>query len=168
MSNNGFKFTKSNLLKADHIIKKYPKGKEKSAILPLLDLAQRQNDNWISKDVIEYIADILRISYIKVYEVVSFYNMFNLNPVGKYHIKICRTTPCWLRGSDIVTDVCKKKLNIEIGETTKDGLFTLSETECLGGCVNSPVIQVNDEYYENLNKSLIEKLILNLKENNKN
>lgn len=160
---NLFEFSKENLKLAKQIIAKYPNNRERSALLPLLDIAQRQNDNWISNDVIDYISDFLGVPCIKVYEVASFYTMFNLKPVGKNFIQICRTTPCWLKGSDKIASVCKKKLGIEIGEITKDGEFSLSEVECLGGCVNSPIVQINDDYYEDLDEKSMEKIIDDLK-----
>jgi NADH-quinone oxidoreductase subunit E len=155
-----FTFTAANLKKAKEIIAKYPKGRQRSATLPLLDLAQRQNDdNWLPQDALDYIADMLELAPIKVYEVASFYTMFNLKPVGKNHIQVCRTTPCWLRGSDMVTKTCKDKLGIDLGETTKDGKFTLTEVECLGACVNAPMIQINDDYFEDLTKESMEEII---------
>lgn len=145
-----FEFNKENLAKAHQIIAKYPKGKQASAVMPLLDLAQRQHNNWIPIAAMDYIADILEMPAIRVYEVASFYTMFNKQPVGKNLIQICRTTPCWLRGSDEVTKICKDRLGIDLGETTKDNKFTLVEVECLGACVNAPMVQINDDYYEDL------------------
>ncbi|MEY3197513.1 MAG: hypothetical protein RLZZ59_884 [Pseudomonadota bacterium] len=154
-----FQFNKANLIKAKEIIAKYPEGRQRSAILPLLDLAQRQNGGWLSKDAIEYVADMIDTPYIRAYEVVSFYTMFNTNPVGKYHLQVCGTTPCWLRGAADVIETCQKHLKIKCGETTKDGLFTLSEVECLGACVDAPVVQINDDFFENITPdSMKEKL----------
>ena len=150
MSEKTFSFNKENLSLAKAIIKKYPEGRERSAVLPLLDMAQRQNGGWLSVDVMEYVADMIDTPYIRVYEVATFYSMFNLKPVGKYHIQICGTTPCWLRGAEDIKHACEKSLKIKCKETTKDGLFTLSEVECLGACVNAPVVQINDDYYEDL------------------
>lgn len=158
-----FIFSEENLLKAKNILAKYPKEKSRSALLPLLDIAQRQNDNYLSVDVIEYVADLVGISYMQAYEVASFYTMFNLKPVGKYHIQICGTTPCWLRGSDKIKQACSSKLNIDYGETSPDGLFTLTEVECLGACVNAPMVQINDNYYEDLDHSKMNEIIDKLK-----
>ena len=162
-----FEFTKENLKKANEIIAKYPEGRQRSAILPLLDLAQRQNNGWLSTDAIEHVADILKMPYIRALEVASFYTMFNLKPVGKYHIQVCGTTPCMLRGAEDIVKSCKSKLKIELGQTTKDGKFTLSEVECLGACVDAPIVQINDDYYENLTKESIEDLIDNLAKKDK-
>ncbi|MGH6983712.1 MAG: NADH-quinone oxidoreductase subunit NuoE, partial [Stellaceae bacterium] len=145
-----FAFTPENLKKAQAHIAKYPAGRQASAVLPLLDLAQRQHDNWLPRAAMDMVADMLGMPRIRVYEVATFYTMFNLKPVGKHFFQICTTTPCWLRGSDDVVAACKKKLGIGIGETTADGKFTLREVECLGACVNAPIIQVNDDFYEDL------------------
>lgn len=162
-----FEFTKENLKRAKEIVEKYPATREKSAILPLLDIAQRQAGGWLPKYVIEYVADYLKMPYIRALEVASFYTMFNLKPVGKYHIQICTTTPCWLKGSDEIVQACKNRLEIEMGETTEDGKFTLSEVECLGACVNAPMMQVNDDYFEDLTPESTIELIDNLEKKNK-
>lgn len=154
-----FEFSAENLKEAKKHIAKYPKGKQRSALLPLLHLAQKQNDNWLPREAMEYVADFLELPAIKVYEVATFYTMFNLKPVGKNFIQVCRTTPCWLRGSDDITNSCKKKLGIGLGETTKDGNFTLVEVECLGACVNAPMVQINDDYFEDLTVENFEKII---------
>ena len=158
-----FEFNQENVAKAQQIIEKYPEGKSKSAVMPLLDLAQRQNNNYLDQDIIEYIAGFLNLPPIKVYEVASFYSMYNLKPVGKYLLQVCGTTPCMLRGSEDIINVCKKKLNIGMNETTSDGLFTLKEVECLGACVNAPIVQINDDYYEDLNSEIMEKILEYLK-----
>ncbi len=145
-----FRFTPENLKKIGQITKKYPEGKQQSAVIAVLDIAQRQNGNWLSVDAMNAVAEILSMPYIRVYEVATFYTMFNLKPVGKNFIQICRTTPCWLRGADKLKSLCKDKLGIGKGETTADGLFTLTEVECLGACVNAPMVQINDDYYEDL------------------
>lgn len=145
-----FSFTKENNLLAERIIAKYPSGREASAVLALLDIAQRQAGGWLPVHVIEYVADYLKMPYIRVYEVASFYTMFNLKPVGKYHVQICGTTPCYLRGAKDIAEACEKHLDVKIGGTTSDNMFTLSEVECLGGCVNAPIVQINDDYYEDL------------------
>jgi NADH-quinone oxidoreductase E subunit len=158
-----FSFNDENLQKAKNIIKKYPENKQKSAILPLLDLAQRQMNGWLPTASIEYVANILGIPFIRAYEVATFYTMFNLKPVGKYHIQICSTTPCWLRGSDKITETCKKELGITFGEVTTDEKFSLTEVECLGACVNAPMVQINDDYYEDLDEEKMRNLINKLK-----
>ena len=145
-----FKFNKANLDKINSIISKYPSDRQASALLPLLDLAQRQNSNWLPLEAMNEVGKILSIPMIKVLEVATFYSMFNLAPVGKYLVQICGTTPCWLRGSDKITEACKKKLGINYGETTQDNQFTLMEVECLGACSNAPMVQINDTYYEDL------------------
>jgi NADH-quinone oxidoreductase subunit E len=145
-----FAFTPENEAKAAVHIAKYPEGWQASAVLALLDLAQRQSEGWLPRAAIEYVAKRLSMPVIRVYEVASFYSMLNLNPVGRHLVQLCRTTPCWLRGSDGLRDSCRKKLGIELGETTADGQFTLVEVECLGACVNAPMVQINDDYYEDL------------------
>ncbi|XP_071513924.1 NADH dehydrogenase [ubiquinone] flavoprotein 2, mitochondrial isoform X2 [Panulirus ornatus] len=145
-----FEFTSENLKRAEAIISIYPDGHKKAAVIPLLDLAQRQVGNWLPISAMHAVAKILNMPRMRVYEVATFYTMFMRNPVGKYHIQVCTTTPCWLRGSDDVLATIHKKLGIKPGESTEDGLFTLSEVECLGACVNAPMIQVNDDYYEDL------------------
>jgi NADH-quinone oxidoreductase subunit E len=159
-----FEFNNENLKQANEILKKYPKDRKKSAILPLLHLAQEQHNNWIPQAALDYISNIIDIPYIKVYEVVSFYTMFNTVPVGKYLIQLCRTTPCWLRGSDKICKKIQDLLKIKIGETTLDGKFSLVEVECLGACVNAPVVQINNDYYEDLTENKIEEVIKSLKE----
>jgi NADH-quinone oxidoreductase E subunit len=155
-----FAFTAENRAKADAYIAKYPKGRQASAVLSLLYLAQDQHDNWLPRAAMDHIAEILEMPRIRVYEVASFYTMFNLRPVGRHFLQICTTTPCWLRGSDAVVAACKKKLGIGIGETTPDKKFTLLEVECLGACVNAPIIQVNNaDFYEDLDAASTEKLI---------
>lgn len=146
-----FSFNSENLAKAKKIIAKYPEGRQASAVMPLLDIAQRQQEgNWVTLAAMNTIADMLGMPAIKVYEVATFYTMYNLAPVGKYLLQICRTTPCWLRGSDQVTDAICNHLHIGMDETTSDGLFTAMEVECLGGCVNAPIVQINDDFYEDL------------------
>lgn len=154
-----FAFTPQNLETAKQHIAKYPAGRQASAVLPLLYIAQRQNNNWVPRAAMDYIAGLLDMAPIRVYEVATFYTMFNLAPVGKWFFQVCTTTPCWLRGSDDVVSACESKLGIGFGETTADGLFTLREVECLGCCVNAPVIQVNDDVYEDLDAASTERLI---------
>lgn len=158
-----FEFNPENLKKIQEIIAKYPAAKKKSAVMPLLDLAQRQNNNYISQDIIECVAQILDVAPIKVYEIASFYSMYNLKPVGKNLLQVCSTTPCMLCGSEEIIRVCKEKLNIGMNQTSEDGLFTLKEVECLGACVNAPVVQINDDYFENLTAEFMEKILDDLK-----
>jgi NADH-quinone oxidoreductase E subunit len=154
-----FAFTPENLEQARAIIAKYPPGRQASAVLPLLDLAQRQHDNWLPRAAMDHVAEVLEMAPIRVYEVATFYTMFNLKPVGHYFLQVCGTTPCWLRGSDAILDACHKKLGIGVGETTADGKFSVGQVECLGGCVNAPVLQVNDDYYEDLDGARTEALL---------
>ena len=164
--NEEFKWSEINYSKIENIIKIYPVGKQQSAVIPILDLAQRQNEGWLSKKAIEKVAETLSMSFIRVMEVASFYSMFNLEPVGKNFIQICRTTPCWLRGSDKLLEVAKKVTGCNLGETSKDDKFTLVEVECLGACCNAPMIQINDDYYEDLTEENFKNLLLKLKQDN--
>ncbi len=159
-----FEFTKSNLEEVNRIFAKYPDDQKASAVMPLLDLAMRQIGGWITESAMKYISNMINVPFIRVYEVASFYSMFNLEPIGKNFIQICTTTSCWLRGSDNLLDLCKKHLNIENNQTTNDGIFTLKEVECLGACVNAPMIQINDNYYEDLNKDSLLNILNKLKE----
>ena len=145
-----FEFTAENLEKAKAFIAKYPSNRQASAVMPLLDLAQRQNGNWLPRIAMDYVADMLGMPRIKAYEVATFYSMYNLKPVGTHFVQVCTTTPCWLVGSEGIVDACKKHLGIGLGETTADGKFSLIEVECLGACVNAPMAQINDDYYEDL------------------
>lgn len=156
-----FSFSAQNMEVAKKIMQKYPEN-TMSAVMPLLYLAQKQHDNWIPRAAMDCIAQMIDIPPIKVYEVASFYTMYNKQPVGRNLIQVCRTTPCWLRGSDDIMEACKSKLGIESGETTVDGAFTLVEVECLGACVNAPVVQITNDtnhYYENLTKEQMEELL---------
>ena len=145
-----FSFTKENEAEIKKILAKYPKERKASAVMPLLDLAQRQHENWIPMKAIEEIAHRLDMAEIRVLEVASFYTMYNLKPVGKYFLQACTTTPCMLRGSDDMMRCIKDRLNISSGETSECGTFSLLEVECLGACVNAPILQVNDDFYEDL------------------
>ena len=145
-----FSFSPESLERARVILARYPEGRQASGVIPLLDLAQRQNDGWLSRPAMDAVAEILEMAPIRVYEVATFYTMFNLQPVGEHHVQVCTNLPCWLRGSDQVVEGCRKSLGIDIGETTADGKFTLSEVECAGACVNAPVAQIGDHYYEDL------------------
>jgi len=158
-----FKFNKENQTILQNILSKYPKERKKSAVMPLLDLAQRQNNNYISKDIIEYVAQTLEMPEIKVYEVATFYSMYNLKPVGKFLLQVCGTTPCMLRGSEDLIKLCKEKFGVGKEETSEDNYFTLKEVECLGACVNAPVVQINDDYYEDLTVENFEKILEDLK-----
>jgi len=158
-----FKFSDENLAVAKKIIARYPQGRQHSAVLPLLDLAQRQNDGHASDAVIDAVAAMLEMPRIRVMEIATFYTMFHRAPVGKYHLQCCTTTPCWLRGSAEVVDAMMKHLGIGYGEVTKDGLFSMIEVECLGGCVNAPIVQINDDFYEDLDAASIVKILNALK-----
>jgi len=161
--------------KVDEIIARYPKGRQQSAIMPLLDLAQRQvaetgpfgdlptGGGWIPRAAMDKIAEIVGVPPIKVYEVATFYSMYNLEPVGKYLIQLCTTTPCWLCGSSDIVKACTDDLGIKMGQTTPDGYFTLMEVECLGACTNAPMIQVNDLYYEDLTPERMGEILSSLK-----
>ena len=147
---SSFKFSKENEAEIKRVIAKYPKGRQASAVMPLLDLAQRQHHNWIPMKAIELIASKLDMAEIRVLEVATFYTMFNLKPVGQFFLQACTTTPCWLRGSDEMMRAIKDRYNISSGETSTCGRFSLLEVECLGACVNAPILQVNDDFYEDL------------------
>ena len=146
----GFTLTAENAQAAQAFIARYPAGRQESAVMPILDLAQRQNGGWLSRAAIACVSDLLHMPRIRVQEVASFYSMYHLKPVGKHVVGVCTTTPCWLRGSADILDTCRKTLGIEVGETTEDGIFTLIEVECLGACCNAPMLQINDDYYEDL------------------
>ncbi|WP_207478843.1 NADH-quinone oxidoreductase subunit NuoE [Arenibaculum pallidiluteum] len=154
-----FVFTAENLERARRIIAKYPEGRQASAVMPLLDLAQRQNGNWLSRAAMDYVAAMLEMPPMRVYEVATFYTMYNREPVGRHFVQVCTTTPCWLRGSDEVLHACERKLGIGPGETTPDGQFTLIEVECLGACVNAPMMQINDDYFEDLDAASTERIL---------
>lgn len=154
-----FAFTPENLDRAEAHIAKYPTGRQASAVLPLLWIAQEQSGGWLPRAAMDHVAEILEMAPIRVYEVATFYTMFNLRPVGRYLLQACTTTPCWLRGSDDVVRACENKLNIGVGGTTQDGLFTLVEVECLGACVNAPILQVNNDFYEDLDGPATEALL---------
>ncbi|HYD65350.1 NADH-quinone oxidoreductase subunit NuoE [Azospirillum sp.] len=158
-----FAFNPENMERAKRIIAKYPEGRQASACMPLLDLAQRQNDNWLPRVAMDYVADLLGMPRIRVYEVATFYTMYNKTPVGKHMIQVCTTTPCWLRGSDDIVATCEHKLGIHVGEVSDDGQFSLHEVECSGACVNAPVVQIGDDYYEDVSPEHMEKIIDALK-----
>ncbi len=148
-----FAFSADNKKKLKGIFAKYPEGREASAVMPLLDLAQRQNDGWLPRAAMDHVAELVGLAPMRVYEVATFYTMYNLAPIGENHLQVCTNLPCWLRGSDDVVGACEKKLGISIGETTPDGKFSLSEMECLGACVNAPMMQINDDYFEDLDET---------------
>jgi len=154
-----FEFTPEYRARADKHIAKYPPGRQASAVIPLLDLAQRQAGGWVPRAAMDHIGEILDMAFIRVYEVATFYTMFNLKPTGRHHLQVCTTTPCWLRDSDGILEACHKKLGIRPGETTADGQFSLIEVECLGACVNAPMLQLGDEYYEDLDADSMVALI---------
>ena len=154
-----FEFTKENLEKANNEMKKYPEEKKASAVLALLYLVQYQNDNWIPLSGIKYVATLLNMPYIKVYEVATFYSMFNLSPVGKYFVQVCTTTPCMLRGANKLVEACKEKISENECELSNDKSCSWMEVECLGACVNAPMMQINDDYFEDLDKEKTIKII---------
>ena len=160
-----FSFTAENLREAKVVLKRYPKDYPEGALMPLLTLAQKQSQGWLPKKAIEYIASFLKVSEIKVLEIATFYSMYNLRPVGKNHIEVCTTTPCMLRGSDNILKVCEKFLNINSGSVTKDRRFSLTEVECLGACVNAPVIKIDQDYFEDLDSKSTLNLLNGLAEN---
>ena len=147
-----FEFTKENKDTAKTILKKYPENRKKSAVMPFLYLAQRQNENWIPLTAMKYIAKYLEMPYIKVYEVATFYTMYNLAPVGKYFIQVCTTSPCLIRGADKLVKVCKEKISKEENILSENKLCSWVEVECLGACVNAPMLQINNDYYEDLDE----------------
>src|SRR6185369_5759321 len=169
MSTKEIKFNDDTLGLIQRIIKRYPAdgGKQKSAILPILHIAQAEFDGWLSVPVMDYVATILNIQPIEVYEVASFYSMFNLKPVGKCVIDVCRTSSCWLLGSEDIVNHIEKKLNIKAGETTKDGMFTLKTVECLGSCGTAPMLQCGADYFENLNLEKVDTLLEKFRTENK-
>ena len=154
-----FEFSKDNLQETENIIKQYPKNRKASAVLALLYLVQKQHDNWIPLAAIKYVAKFLEIPYIQVYEVATFYSMFNLAPVGKYFVQICTTTPCMIRGSNKVLDVCKKHIANNQNELSKNKLCSWTEVECLGSCVSAPMMQINQDYFEDLDEKKTEEII---------
>lgn len=158
-----FAFTPENLKRADAIMAIYPDGHKRAAVIPLLDLAQRQNGGWLPIAAMHHVAEVIGMPRMRVYEVATFYTMFIRNPVGKYNVQVCTTTPCWLRGSDEIVEAIKKKLGINVGETTKDKMFTLAEVECLGACVNAPMVQINDDYFEDLTEKDMNEILDDLK-----
>ena len=162
-----FEFNSENLLVVKKIIESYPKGKQQSAVMALLYLVQRQNNNWIPLVAMKYIANLLEMPYIKVYEVATFYSMYNLSPVGNYFIQVCTTTPCMISGAYKLVEACKEKISDKEKELSKDKSCSWMEVECLGACVNGPVMQINDDYFEDLDKEKTMKIIDQILKNEK-
>ena len=157
-----FAFTKENISWAKEQIAKYPKGRQASAIIPLLWQAQKQSGGWLPEPAIRYVAEFLDMPHMRAMEVATFYTMFNLKPVGEHFVQLCGTTPCWLRGADNLKDVCRKIIG-EQNTVTEDGKLSWLEVECLGACVNAPMVQINDDFYEDLTAEWFEKILLDLK-----
>ncbi|MBA3827798.1 MAG: NAD(P)H-dependent oxidoreductase subunit E [Taibaiella sp.] len=153
------KFSEDKLNKVEELMARYPEGKQKSALIPVLHLAQDTFDGWLDVPVMDYVAELLHITPIEVYEVASFYSMFNLKPVGKYLFEVCRTGPCMLNGSDDIIEYIKVKLGVQEGQTTADGLFTLKPVECLGACGYAPMMQLGKTYREHLTKEKIDSIV---------
>ena len=154
-----FEFNSSSLEAANNIISRYPDGKQQSAVMALLYIAQKQNSNWIPLAAMKYIGKFLDMPYIKVYEVATFYSMYNLSPVGKYFIQVCTTTPCMIRGANQLVDACKEKISENESELSDNKVCSWMEVECLGACVNAPMMQINDDYYEDLDKDKTLKIL---------
>jgi NADH-quinone oxidoreductase subunit E len=161
------KFSEDTLAVANKIIARYPEGKQKSALIPLLHLAQAEFDGWLSPAAMDYVASLLNIQSIEAYEVASFYSMFNLNPVGKCLIEVCRTSSCWLRGANEIIEHIENKYGIKEGETTADGMFTLKTVECLGSCGTAPMMMVGAQFHENLTYEKVDSILENCQSNNK-
>jgi len=162
-----FEFNGKSMEVAKKVIDNYPEGRQQSAVMALLYIAQRQNKNWIPLSAMKYIAKFLDMPYIKVYEVATFYTMYNLAPVGEYFFQVCTTTPCMLRGAYKLVNVCKNKISENENEISKDGKISWIEVECLGACVNAPMMQINDHYFEDLDEKKLEKIIEAIKQDKK-
>ena len=160
-------FSEEAMKTAQTIISRYPEGKQKSALLPILHLAQAEFGGWLSPETMDYVASILKIRPVEVFEVASFYTMYNLKPMGKCVLEVCQTSSCWLNGAEDIVKYIEKKLNIKVGETTKDGMFSLKVAECLGSCGTAPMFQIGDKYYENLTFEKIDTILDNLRQENK-
>ena len=158
-----FAFSDASLAKCRELMARYPEGKSKSAILPILHIAQAGNDGWLSGNAMDAVAQVMGLQHIEVYEVASFYSMFNLHPMGRHHLEVCRTSPCMIRGSDDIISYIEEKLDIHVGETTKDGLFTLKAVECLGSCGTAPMLQCGAKYHEDLTTEKVDALIEQLR-----
>jgi len=162
-----FAFTAENVARAKQIVAKYPEGRQASAVMPLLDLAQRQCGGWLPRAAMNHVAELLGMAPIRVYEVPSFYEMYNRAPVGEHFVRICVTAPCWLRGADDIVAACEAELGIASGETTPDGKFTIHEVQCLGACVNAPLAWIGDDYYEDLDPDSIRRILQALRRGEK-
>ena len=158
-----FEFNTTNQKRIEEILKKYPPERKKSAVMPLLDLAQRQHNNWIPNAAIKKIGEILGVPYIKVYEVATFYTMYNLAPVGKYFVQVCTTSPCMIRGSGKIVNLCKKYISEKEGKLSEDKKSSWIEVECLGACVSAPMMQINDDFYEDLTEETATKIFEGIK-----
>ena len=158
-----FVFSPDNWARAETYIRRYPEGRQASAVLALLDLAQRQSGGWLPRAAIERVAEILQMAPIRVYEVATFYEMFNLEPVGEHVVRVCTTTPCMLQGATEILAACKDELQVEVRGTTDDGKFTLQEFECLGACVNAPIVWIDDDFYEDLDGATIRDILKRLR-----
>ena len=158
-----FEFSPDNWARAETYIHRYPEGRQASAVLALLDLAQRQSGGWLPRTAIDRVAEILQMAPIRVYEVATFYEMFNLEPVGEHVVRVCTTTPCMLQGATDVLAACKDELQVEVRGTTDDGKFTLQEFECLGACVNAPIVWIDDDFYEDLDGAAIRDILKRLR-----
>jgi NADH-quinone oxidoreductase subunit E len=161
------KFSESAQQQVQEILNQYPADKSKSALLPLLHLAQAEFDGWLSAPVMDYVASVLNIQPIEVYEVASFYSMFNLKPTGKYLIEVCQTSSCWMCGSEDIVRYLEQKLQVEVGQPTQDGMFQIKTVECLGSCGTAPMFQIGDKYYENLTFEKIDTILEELRKENK-
>jgi len=164
---SNLKFSDDALALVHKIIKRYPEGKQKSALLPLLHIAQAEFGGWLSSDAMDYVATLLNILPVEVYEVATFYSMYNMKPVGKCVLEVCRTGPCWLLGAEDIVKYLEQKLNIKVGETTADGMFTLKTVECLAACGTAPVMQVGETYHENLNCEKLDTILNDYRTNTK-
>ena len=158
-ANKNIQFSDDAMALVQKIINRYPEGKQKSALLPILHIAQAEFDGWLSPEVMDYVASLLKIQSIEVYEVATFYSMFNMKPVGKCLIEVCRTGPCWLMGAEDVVRYIEKKLGIKAGETTADGMFTLKTVECLASCGTAPMMQIGETYHENLTLEKVDAIL---------
>jgi NADH-quinone oxidoreductase subunit E len=158
-----YQFSPESMAVVQKLMSRYPNGKQKSALLPVLHVAQAEFDGWLSPEAMDYVAEVLQITPIEVYEVASFYSMYNLKPVGKCVLEVCRTSSCWLMGSEDIVKHLEKKLGIQDGETTKDGQFTLKTVECLGSCGTAPMLQCGSDFYENLTLEKVDRLVENLR-----
>ena len=163
-----FSFSAEGLAECHRIIARYPEGRSKSALLPILNIAQAENDGWLSVNAMDAVAQVLGLQHIEVYEVASFYSMYNLRPIGRHLLEVCHTSPCMLRGSDDIMAYLEKKLGIHNGETTKDGLFTLKGVECLGSCGTAPMLQCGAKYHENLTPEKVDALLDQLRNEPRN